>query len=134
MSYKIVVDSCCELPDYCHKDDRYEIVPLTLEVEEEQIIDDESFDQASFLQKVAASPKCPRSSCPSPERYRESYVTEAENVFVFTLSSKLSGSYTNDFYDIINEESTAYFKGEKTAQEAADIIQNRISILVSEQS
>ena len=90
MSYKIVVDSCCELPDYCHKDDRYEIVPLTLEVEEEQIIDDESFDQASFLQKVAASPKCPKSSCPSPERYRESYVTEAENVFVFTLSSKLS--------------------------------------------
>ena len=63
MSYKIVVDSCCELPDYCHKDDRYEIVPLTLEVEEEQIIDDESFDQASFLQNVAASPKCPRSSC-----------------------------------------------------------------------
>lgn len=48
--------------------------------------------------------------------------------------TKLSGSYTNDFYDIINEESTAYFKGEKTAQEAADIIQNRISILVSEQS
>lgn len=95
MSYKIVVDSCCELPDYCHKDDRYEIVPLTLEVEEEQIIDDESFDQASFLQKVAASPKCPRSSCPSPERYRESYVTEAENVFVFTLSSKLSGSYNS---------------------------------------
>ena len=95
MSYKIVVDSCCELPDYCHKDDRYEIVPLTLEVEEEQIIDDESFDQASFLQKVAASPKCPKSSCPSPERYRESYVTEAENVFVFTLSSKLSGSYNS---------------------------------------
>ena len=49
MSYKIVVDSCCELPDYCHKDDRYEIVPLTLEVEEEQIIDDESFDQADLL-------------------------------------------------------------------------------------
>ena len=48
--------------------------------------------------------------------------------------TKLSGSYTNDFYDIINDESTAYFKGEKTAQEAADIIQNRISILVSEQS
>lgn len=30
MSYKIVVDSCCELPEELKHDPRYEIVPLTL--------------------------------------------------------------------------------------------------------
>lgn len=95
MSYKIVVDSCCELPVEYHQDERYEIVPLGLEVEDELIMDDENFDQAYFLKRVAASPKCPKSFCPSPEKFMEAYRTDAENVFVFTLSSKLSGSYNS---------------------------------------
>lgn len=95
MSYKIVADSCCEFPKEYENDSRYERVPLGLEVENELIIDDDSFDQAQFLKKVVASPECPKSYCPSPEKYRESYQTDAENVFVFTLSSKLSGSYNS---------------------------------------
>ena len=95
MSYKIGVDSCCELPAQYHQDEHYEIVPLGLEVEDELIMDDESFDQASFLKKVAESSKCPKSFCPSPEKFMEAYRTEAENIFVFTLSAKLSGSYNS---------------------------------------
>lgn len=95
MSYKIVADSCCEFPVEYQKDPRYETIPLRLEVGNELMVDDESFDQAQFLQKVAASPQCPKSSCPSPEKFKESYRTDAENVFVFTLSSKLSGSYNS---------------------------------------
>lgn len=95
MSYKIVADSCCEFPAEYENDSRYERIPLGLEVENELIMDDDTFDQAQFLKKVAASPKCPKSFCPSPEKYKEAYETEAENVFVFTLSSKLSGSYNS---------------------------------------
>ncbi len=95
MSYKIVADSCCEFPDAWKGDSRYQNVPLELMVEDEVIVDDETFDQAQFLKKVAASPKCPKSACPSPEKYMESYQTQAENVFVFTLSGKLSGSFNS---------------------------------------
>ena len=95
MSYKIIADSCCEFPEEYRKDLRFQSIPLELMVEEEVIIDDETFDQADFLRKVAASPKCPKSACPSPEKYMEAYRTEAENVFVFTLSSKLSGSHNS---------------------------------------
>ena len=95
MSYKIIADSCCEFPEEYRKDPRFQSIPLELMVEEEVIIDDETFDQADFLRKVAASPKCPKSACPSPEKYMEAYRTEAENVFVFTLSSKLSGSHNS---------------------------------------
>ncbi len=95
MSYKIIADSCCEFPKDYEKDPRYERIALGLEVEDELIMDDETFDQAQFLKKVAASPKCPKSFCPSPDKFKEAYQTEAENIFVFTLSSKLSGSYNS---------------------------------------
>lgn len=96
MRYKIVVDSCCELPESFKTDMRFEIVPLTLIVgdlyEKE---DDRDFDQREFLNAVAACPECPKSACPSPERYLKAYETEAERVYVVTLSSKLSGSYNS---------------------------------------
>lgn len=95
MSYKIVVDSCCELPEKYKKDSRFEIIPLGLEVGDYQIMDDENFDQKEFLAKVAAYSGCPKSSCPSPERYRESYHCDADNIYVVTLSSKLSGSHNS---------------------------------------
>ncbi|MBQ3105657.1 MAG: DegV family protein [Lachnospiraceae bacterium] len=95
MSYKIVVDSCCELPEEYKRDSRFEIVSLGLQVGDWHTMDDENFDQAEFLRKVAACTECPRSSCPSPEKYMESYRTEAEHVYVVTLSSHLSGSHNS---------------------------------------
>lgn len=96
MSYKIVVDSCCELPKEYLNDPRFERVPLGLEVGEDyHILDDENFNQAEFLQKVAECPTCPKSSCPSPERFMEAYNVDAEHIYVVTLTSKLSGSYNS---------------------------------------
>lgn len=95
MSYKIVVDSCCELPEQYKNDSRFQSIPLTLEIGDYEIPDDETFDQKDFLQRVAAYPLCPKSSCPSPEKYREAFHDEAEEVYVVTLSSHLSGSYNS---------------------------------------
>ena len=94
-NYKIVVDSCCEIPEEIKKDLLFESVPLTLEVGENTIIDDDTFDQASFLKMVDECPTCPKSACPSPERYMEAYDADVERVYVVTLTSKLSGSYNS---------------------------------------
>ena len=48
MSYKIVVDSCCELPEKYKKDPHFEIIPLGLEVGDYRIMDDEHFNQKEF--------------------------------------------------------------------------------------
>ncbi len=95
MKYKIVVDSCCELPESLLHDERFQRVPLGLEVGNYSILDDESFDQKEFLRKVAEYPKCPKSSCPSPERFMENFHEEAEHVYAVTLSSHLSGCYNS---------------------------------------
>ena len=94
-NYKIVVDSCCEIPEEINKDLFIERVPLTLEVGDATIIDDETFDQAKFLKMVDECPTCPKSACPSPERYMEAYDADVERVYVVTLTSKLSGSYNS---------------------------------------
>lgn len=58
-------------------------------------LDDDGFDQKEFLRAVAECPVSPRSACPSPEKYMEAYRTDADHVYVVTLSSKLSGSYNS---------------------------------------
>lgn len=95
MSYKIVVDSCCELPEEYKNDLRFQTIPLGLQVDDWHIMDDENFNQAEFLQRVAAAKGCPKSSCPSPEKFMESYNVDAEHVYVVTLTAKLSGSYNS---------------------------------------
>ena len=95
MSYKIVVDSCCELPEELKGDPRFEIVPLGIEVGDWHIQDDAGFNQAEFLKKVAECPTCPRSSCPSPDRYKQSFDCDADHIYVVTLSANLSGSHNS---------------------------------------
>lgn len=95
MSYKIAIDSCWELLDEWKNDERIESIPLTLTVGGENIIDDATFDQKDFLKKVADCPECPKSACPSPERYMKAYECEAEHIYAVTLSAELSGSYNS---------------------------------------
>ena len=95
MSYKIVIDSCGELLEEWKENPCFESVALTLSVGGENIIDDETFDQAAFLKKVAECPECPKSACPSPERYMRAFDCEADHVYAVTLSAELSGSYNS---------------------------------------
>jgi len=94
-NYKIVVDSCCELKEEYLNDERFAIIPLSIEVGDETIIDDATFNQAELLKRIAATPECPKSACPSPAAYMDAYETEADHIYVVTLSSKLSGSYNS---------------------------------------
>lgn len=95
MNYKIIVDSCGELTEEMKVSGRYETASLEIELQGKHIVDDETFDQAEFLKLVAESPECPKSSCPSPERYMEAYHCDAEHIYAATLSAELSGSYNS---------------------------------------
>ena len=95
MSFHIVADSCCELTADMKKRGNIEIAPLTLEVDGESILDDETFDQKYFLKRVAECPECPKSACPSPDYFRKSFLNGAERCYAVTLSAQLSGSYNS---------------------------------------
>ncbi|HEX3022355.1 MAG TPA: DegV family protein [Lachnospiraceae bacterium] len=93
MSYKIVGDSCTDLTQELKKDNHFQIVSLSIDIDGYLINDDETFDQADFLKRMAASPNCPKSSCPSPDAYMKAFEGPENDIYVVTLSSKLSGSY-----------------------------------------
>lgn len=93
--YKIVIDSCGELTPELKKDGHYVNVPLEMDINGYHVVDDETFDQLDFIRRVKESPVGPKSSCPSPERYIESFAGEAEHIYVVTLSKELSGSYNS---------------------------------------
>ncbi len=95
MGYKIIVDSCGELPEELKQDARFQSVPLELDVDDYHVVDDESFCQAEFLKKVKESPNCPKSACPSPQRYYDAFQSDAQHIYVVTLSARLSGSYNS---------------------------------------
>ncbi len=95
MSYKIIGDSGLDLTKDMKKEPRFQMIPLTLQVDDIQVIDDETFDQQHFLDLVKASPNCPKTACPSPETFKEAYECEEEDIYVITLSSHLSGTYNS---------------------------------------
>ncbi len=92
MSYRIVVDSCGEFTEKMKGDPHFVHVALRLNIDGEEFVDDDTFDRLDFLKKMKASPNCPKSSCPSPEAYREAYDCGAEHLYAVTLSGELSGS------------------------------------------
>lgn len=95
MEYQIIMDSCGELTEEMKKLGIVSSVPLTLQVGDTEVTDDASFNQAEFLKLVASTDACPRSACPSPELYKQSFSADAKRIYIVTLSANLSGSYNS---------------------------------------
>ena len=94
MSYKIVCDSCTDLSEELKKNPNFSIVPLMLHVDGREFIDNETFNQAEFLEAMKNSTGCPKSSCPAPDLFM-GHFDDADDMYVVTLSSQLSGSYNS---------------------------------------
>lgn len=94
MSYRIIGDSCTDLPKELREDLHFTLVPLTLIVDDVSIVDDNTFDQKDFLSRVKASPHSPKSACPSPDDYMKYFDFDGD-IYVITLSSQLSGSFNS---------------------------------------
>ena len=96
MDYKIVVDSSCEIPEELLMRANIESIPFEIEVGGQRILDDETLDTKKLLKIIADSPKCAKTSCPSPERFLNAYKEQdAKRVYAITISSELSGSYNS---------------------------------------
>lgn len=95
MSFKVIVDSCCDLTPSLLREDDFTSVPLTIRVGGASIVDDETFDQADLLWRMKESETAPQTSCPSPAQYLDAFDCGAEDLYVVTLSALLSGSHNS---------------------------------------
>lgn len=94
MEYKIVADSSCDLNKKLKDKLNIGLVPLKIDVEGQTFVDDESLDVNDLLVAMKNSKNPLKTSSPSPGEFLKEY-EKGDNVFVVTLSSALSSTYSN---------------------------------------
>lgn len=96
MKYKIIADSSCDLNEELKEKLDVSLIPFKIDVDELRFIDDEQLDTEDLIKAMKSSPNPIRTSCPSPGDFVEEYKsTEADSIFVVTISSPLSGTYNS---------------------------------------
>ena len=95
MSFKIIVDSCCDLTPAQMREGCFIRVPLTIHAGGHMIVDDTDLDQMALLRIMRESGDAPKTACPSPAQYLEAFNCGADDLYVVTLSALLSGSHNS---------------------------------------
>lgn len=95
MSYRIIADSCCDKTQYIKDMDNITFVPLTLSVGDYTIPDDNNFDQDDFIGRMKASDTVAKTACPAPDAWAKAFDCAEEDVYVITVTDKLSGTYNS---------------------------------------
>lgn len=90
MKFKIVADSSADMLSIS-LDIPFESVPLKIITAEREYVDDASLDVHEMLTDLQKYKGKTRSSCPNPDDYLAAF-GDAENIFVITITSGLSGS------------------------------------------
>ena len=92
---KIITDGSCDLPKEVIERVNPTIVGINVCFGEETYIGGIEIDDKTFYEKMKVSKDLPKTSSPSPDRFIKEYKCEEEEILVFTLTSKLSGTYSN---------------------------------------
>lgn len=95
MSFRIIADSCCDRTNVINTYDNITFVPLTLSVGDYSIPDDENFDQDDFVGRMLASDVVARTACPSPDAWASAFDCDEDDLYVITITDKLSGTYNS---------------------------------------
>jgi DegV family protein with EDD domain len=90
---KILTDSAVDLPQKLLK--HIEIIPISLLIDGQNYKDTVDITKNKFYSLIEKAKNFSGTAAPSPYEYFKKYLSETDNVFVFTISSALSSSYSN---------------------------------------
>lgn len=93
---RIITDGSCDFPQEVIDRVNPGIVGINVSFGEETFIGGVDIDEKTFYEKMRGCKELPKTSSPSPDRFIELYnSTEVDEILVFTLTSKLSSTYSN---------------------------------------
>lgn len=96
MKSKIVADSSCDLNEDLKEKLNVSLVPFRIDVDEQSFTDNKDININKLIKAMKKSPNPVKTSCPSPGDFAIEYMGP-EDLFVVTISSKLSGTYNSAF-------------------------------------
>jgi DegV family protein with EDD domain len=88
---KIIADSSLDINENLKKLN-IDFVPFKLHLNKKEFIDNEDLDVIDFINQMVAYPGVPKTSCPSPQDFLNTF-DKTKNNFVVTISEALSGTY-----------------------------------------
>ncbi|WP_042276049.1 DegV family protein [[Clostridium] dakarense] len=92
---RIITDGSCDFPKEVLDRVNPDIVGINVAFGEESYIGGVEIDEETFYNKMRGCKELPKTSSPSPDRFIELYNCEEDELLVFTLTSKLSSTYSN---------------------------------------
>ncbi len=95
MSYRIIADSCCDRTAQMAQWNNITFVPLTLEIGDYRILDDENFDQDDYIRRTLEYNDVAKTACPSPDAWATAFDCDEDELYVITITDKLSGTYNS---------------------------------------
>ena len=93
MTWNLVVDSSSDMLEDNVKSDKFdfEVVPLVIQVEGHDYVDNGSLDVNEMLEAMKLTKKASTTACPSPEAFYEAFI-KADCTICVTISAALSGT------------------------------------------
>lgn len=91
---KLITDGSCDLSKDIIEKYNIEVIGLNVSFGDETFVGGVEIDNDTFYKRMGESKELPKTSCPSPEKFMESYNCEEDNILVLTLASNLSGTYS----------------------------------------
>ena len=95
MSYRIIADSCCDKTARMADWDNITFVPLTLEIGDYVIKDDDNFNQEDYIRRTLEYNDVAKTACPSPSDWAEAIECGEDDIYIITITDKLSGTYNS---------------------------------------
>lgn len=95
MSYRIIADSCCDKTARMAEWNNITFVPLTLEIGNYRIMDDENFDQEDYIRRTLEYSDVAKTACPSPDAWASAIDCDEDEIYIITITDKLSGTYNS---------------------------------------
>ena len=96
----LVIDSTTAMPTDMAKELKFDIAPVVIMFGEEELKDGVDITPEEFYKRLASTDLHPTTSQPSPMDFKNLYdklLADGKEVFVLTISSKLSGTYQSAF-------------------------------------
>lgn len=93
--YAIIADTSCETTEEMRKDYGLTYASFKIDIDNKTYVDDDNLDLDAYIEHMNKSPNPIKTACPSPGEFKEALEEnkDADELFIITISKKLSGTY-----------------------------------------